>query len=245
MTPELEKKWKLKEIEFHLSLNNIKQYHINDDFSVDVFEDMMICQVSNNKLPIQFNKVQGDFIIDSLNLETLEGSPKIVTGNFSAKYNQLKTLKFSPESCQNYIINDNQLESLEGISRNIQGNIICNNNKITSLKGLSVVKGSLNIENNNLDDIDTTLNINENLFLSSNPLKNITTWNHQIGGHISLRGLRIKLPKVFQDNLSMFKEIGGVYSGSFSNEAMKSLFEKNQLEKSVHKTNDNHHTIKL
>jgi hypothetical protein len=85
------KKW-LEELE-------IDEYRINDDFSIDI-EHTLTFHVSevDKKFPdyIQFGTIQGNFIIEKCNLETLRGCPYSVFGSFFCEHNNLTSLKYAP-----------------------------------------------------------------------------------------------------------------------------------------------------
>lgn len=72
---------------------SIKDYIINDDLSIDVNGDVHLANRSLEKIPLNFNIVKGNFIINNNKLLTLEGSPKSVGELFNCEYNKLKTLK--------------------------------------------------------------------------------------------------------------------------------------------------------
>ena len=76
---------------------NIKNYTINTDGSIDVdgFVDLFVKNLT--KLPLKFNKVNGDFICSWNNLESLEGSPVEVNGVFNCRVNKLISFEFAPK----------------------------------------------------------------------------------------------------------------------------------------------------
>ena len=61
---------------------NIKNYSINPDGSIDVNGDVIIVNKNLYKLPLKFNKVNGNFYCSYNKLTSLEGCPKYVGGNF-------------------------------------------------------------------------------------------------------------------------------------------------------------------
>tara|TARA_X000000368_G_scaffold156027_1_gene122995 strand:- start:3125 stop:3853 length:729 start_codon:yes stop_codon:yes gene_type:complete len=117
---------------------SIEDYIINDDGSIDVEHnvDLSYALSNMNKLPLKFNKVDGNFGCFNNNLETLEGSPKYVKGTFDCSGNKLTSLKYCPEKVdKNFICSDNIITSLEGCPQNIEGLFYCHFNKLTTLKG--------------------------------------------------------------------------------------------------------------
>jgi hypothetical protein len=89
----------------------IKNYTINDDFTIDVNGDVELDHKSLTCFPsfIKFNKVSSYFHCHNNQLTSLEGCPRIVGGNFSCF--------------------DNQLTSLEGCPITVCTGFYCNNNK--------------------------------------------------------------------------------------------------------------------
>jgi hypothetical protein len=84
-----------------------------------------------NKISIQFNKVDGEFICSNNKLTSLEGVPKEVNGDFGCYKNNLTSLK--------------------GIPGKVNGDFYCtnqkNNHKFTKeeIKAVCKVKGSIKL----------------------------------------------------------------------------------------------------
>jgi hypothetical protein len=72
--------------------NKDDSYNCNNDFCVD--REL----VYNGKLIIRFNKINGYFICQNLNLTSLKNCPKIVNVWFDCSWNKLTSLKYSPET---------------------------------------------------------------------------------------------------------------------------------------------------
>jgi hypothetical protein len=64
---------------------SIKNYTINEDESIDVDDDVAIQLTKLNKLPLNFNRVSGDFYCDFNALTTLEGCPRYVNNILQLK----------------------------------------------------------------------------------------------------------------------------------------------------------------
>jgi hypothetical protein len=76
------------------------------------------------KLPIVFGKVSDTFDIDYINLETLEGCPYEIGGNFHCTDASLLSLKGCPETIEgDMYLNCPYVESLEGISKTVKGKV--------------------------------------------------------------------------------------------------------------------------
>lgn len=121
--------------------NNIRNYTINNDLTIDV-DDNVIIQFDDTFIQfpeyIQFNKVNGDFILESLfNLKTLRGCPKVVTRIFEvSNCTKLKNLDGCPEKCHSLNCYDNNnLRTLTNMSNyDIKNLRIMNCPKLNSLK---------------------------------------------------------------------------------------------------------------
>lgn len=133
------------------------RYTINDDFSVDVDDNVNIENLSKyeNRLPFQFGKVGGHFVCNDNRLNSLEGSPQSVGKSFSCSYNQLTSLKGCPsEIGGDFFCSYNQLNSLEFGPTTVGGDFFCNNNKLTSLEGCAKsVGGIFDCYNNKLTSL--------------------------------------------------------------------------------------------
>lgn len=118
------KKWCVK--------HNIKNFRINNDFTIDVINDQLryynqeeeykeginrseifinsgrvdIIEYPDEELPeyIQFNIVEGYFAISSGKLKTLRGCPRIVYDNFWCEHNNLTTLDYCPKEVRGSFI---------------------------------------------------------------------------------------------------------------------------------------------
>jgi len=71
----------------------------NNDGSVDVYGNVYIPSYSYlyPKLPVKFNKVNGNFDCAVGRLETLENCPEEVTGYFTCTGNLIESVKHSPK----------------------------------------------------------------------------------------------------------------------------------------------------
>jgi hypothetical protein len=135
----------------------IRNYTINEDYSIDVDGDVNLSDEELLKLPLKFRTVTGwfscyknqltslegaplsvggDFYCDDNQLTSLKGCPLSVGGNFGCSFNKLTTLKGGPKEvgvhfdCQN-----NQLTSLESSPKSVGGNFFCSGNQLTNLVG--------------------------------------------------------------------------------------------------------------
>lgn len=76
----------------------IEKYTINDDLSVDVEGNVYLLGQKFIGFPVQFNKVNGNFIIERcVNLISLKGSPRTLNGNFDCRNcRMLVSLEYAP-----------------------------------------------------------------------------------------------------------------------------------------------------
>lgn len=83
-------------------------YTINEDGSINVLGNVNFTKKSRSllELPLNFNKVSGDFNCSWLGLTTLKGSPKEVGGTFNCSYNQLGSLEFAPKKADCFVFDD-------------------------------------------------------------------------------------------------------------------------------------------
>ena len=95
----------------------ITSYQINDDGSIDVFQDVRMGYYSLIRIPLKFNFMDGDLNLSGNNLVSLEGSPKILTGSLLLMHNKnLKNLEHSPEEVGRMIhLRFSGIESLDGL----------------------------------------------------------------------------------------------------------------------------------
>jgi hypothetical protein len=130
----------------------ITNYTINGDMSIDVDDDIILCNYGLDKLPLKFNKVSGYFNCYNNILTTLEGAPKSVGGEyFNCSFNNLTTLEGGPKEVSGYFeCSSNKLISLVGSPKEVGGNFYCRGNKLTTLKGSPEKVSSFNCDWNEL-----------------------------------------------------------------------------------------------
>jgi len=121
---------------------NITKYKINPDMSVDVNQTIDLFlkgkHFPDNRLPVQFGTVNGEVILQSLDLVSLAGSPRTVTGDFVCINNNLSTLEGGPDVVGgHYDCDHNELVTLKGAPEKVSGYFSCVGNKLTTLDGIS------------------------------------------------------------------------------------------------------------
>ena len=85
------------EIKNWLDRYNIKKYTINNDLTIDVDGFVLLYNKNLIEIPIQFNKVNGEFNCNHNKLTSLKGCPKKVNGFFYCGNNDLISLKYLPD----------------------------------------------------------------------------------------------------------------------------------------------------
>jgi hypothetical protein len=115
----------------------IKKYIINPDGSIDVDDDVDLSYRELTKLPLKFNRVNGNFSCNNNQLTSLEGCPKEVCGSFGCSDNKLTNLI----GCPNYVVGPfssfycyrNNLTSLEGCPSDVVGSFLYSSNPISTI----------------------------------------------------------------------------------------------------------------
>src|SRR5271157_4065029 len=87
-----------------LNTYDIKNYVINDDWTIDVKNNVYLTNKQLTFFPdyIKFNHVEGHFYFRNNKLSSLIGCPIIVDGDFAISSNQLISL----EGCPKYVYGD-------------------------------------------------------------------------------------------------------------------------------------------
>jgi hypothetical protein len=113
-----------KKIERYLYLNFFTEgdVDINRITGAVVVVGDVIAKRNISKLEVKFGSVSGTFDISSTGLESLEGCPKIVGGNFLCFANFLISLVGGPSKVGgNFVASNNSLKTLEGAPDHVGG----------------------------------------------------------------------------------------------------------------------------
>lgn len=126
------------------------QYQIDDQGVVHVHADVLRIRRSvDGALPVQFGRVNGDFLVHDMSLTSLVGAPHIVLGAFNCSQNLLTSLMHAPRTCEN---------------------MDCSHNKLTNLSHAPIVSNSLDCSYNLLTDL-TTCPGAQDVFAAYNPFE--------------------------------------------------------------------------
>lgn len=135
---------------FRIRLNciryNIRDYVINDDYSIDVNESVMLSG-KFYKLPLNFRNVNGSFTSTNNGLRTLKGCPRVIEGFFNISWNNISEFDYFPIKIDGgFTCSYNPLKNFKGMEKcDISSDITCRGVDITTLEGIP--------ENNNGLDI--------------------------------------------------------------------------------------------
>ena len=126
---------------------NIRNYTINPDGSIDVDDNVDICNYELTNIPIKFNKVSGYFNCSYNKLTSLKGSPKEVGSFFTCYDNKINDLKYAPNRIGTWFdCSVNNLKNLKNspTSKNL---FFCEGNPLESLEGYNNDYNKLECDN--------------------------------------------------------------------------------------------------
>ncbi len=143
------------DIEDTCKFYGIKNYKINSDGSVDVYQDVDLVTYQITEFKIKFGIVEGNFNCTLNKLTSLEGAPSEVTGYFYCGGNDFTSLEGCPSKVGgNFACNSSHLTSLEWCPSEVGGGFDCSNNELTSLEGCpSEVGGGFDCDDNKLTSL--------------------------------------------------------------------------------------------
>lgn len=159
--------------------SDIKHYTINEDYTVDVYEDIYTL---NTKIPLRFRKVFGNFRCSNLGLTKLEGCPIEVSGDFDCSRNKLTTLEGCPEIVTgNFDCSYNNLYDLVCNLKYVYGKFDCLKNQIESLESSPFdVYGDFNCAENPLYDMNGfKVNYHKDFDCFNAPISNIIKYERK------------------------------------------------------------------
>lgn len=115
-----------------LSENNITEYKILEDMSVDVFQDVVINSTFMKILPVTFNHIHGNFTCTGhVLLKTFQNYPRIIEGNLNCSNNRHNTFRFSPQIIKgNLNCDNNRIRTFKRFPEHVGGSVSCNYNEL-------------------------------------------------------------------------------------------------------------------
>lgn len=105
---------------------NIKNYYINDDYSINVYQNVVLDNFIGDELPIKFNKVIGYFSCSKSNIKSFKNFPNFIEYNI--------------------YFQGNIIENFQGFPKTVKGRIVLWNSTIKSLDGYNGSIKRLNME---------------------------------------------------------------------------------------------------
>lgn len=175
--------------EIKLLLGEYFQCHgdlqILDNGTVNVGGDVKLIKKTSH-LPVQFGKVDGDFMCENNLLVSLEGSPQSVGGDFFCINNKLTSLKYSPIIVGgSFWCATNNLRNLEGAPQNVD-DINCNHCGLVTLTGApKTVRGNFACYSNRLISLEGAPDrIPGNFRCTNNKLVNLKGAPSWVGGRL-------------------------------------------------------------
>jgi hypothetical protein len=129
-----------------LKHNNIENYYVNNDDSVDVNKAVNLYwnwsfDLDINIIPVKFNIIKGNFNCKHRNLTTLENCPRIVEGDFYCSSNPLTTLEYFPEIVKGVIF----INHVHNIT-NFDGLLNCQCNAYQIESDMPIIKKIINFK---------------------------------------------------------------------------------------------------
>lgn len=147
-----ENEWIMELINAFVKRHHLKEgeYTIKPGFIVDVYHSIQLQEddIIDNRIPFKFGKVEGDFRMSHIPINSLENSPDEVTGDYMVIYTSVTTLEGSPKIVgKNFNVDFNKLlikldgspdkvggdyklyacyhiKDIKGISPEIDGNLV-------------------------------------------------------------------------------------------------------------------------
>ncbi len=152
---------------------NIEKYKINNDYTIDVYQDVNLQNNALVQIRIPFNNVYGNFVCSKNNLTSLIYCPRYVSGYFNCSNNELTSLGGCPKIIDGlFICSFNRIESLKYGPEIVGGSYVCGGNKITSLEFLPEKLTSLNVSNNNLTNLKfISKYISDSIYIYNNDIE--------------------------------------------------------------------------
>lgn len=119
------------EVNSWLNRNNIQNYIIRQDNSVDVRGNVDISNRGIYEIPVKFNIVNGSFNCSGNKMLDLTGSPILVYGDFDCSNNKIISLRGGPSHVYGTMdCSNNRLTTLQHAPLHVEENFWANNNEL-------------------------------------------------------------------------------------------------------------------
>jgi len=172
---------------------------INNDLTVDIEGSLAVVRLGQlknlTKLPFQFGKCTGTFSVSKSKLVSLEGCPSFVGGNFYVGQLEISSLVGSPKEVTGIvsISGCESLTTLEGCPQIVGASFRCVNTSIASLKyGPKEVGSGYEVDENKLIDLSgAPKEINGDFTCEDNKLTTLSGGPREVGGDYWCRGNKL------------------------------------------------------
>lgn len=164
-----------EEIQAWLEANNIRDYTIKPNMTVDVEGNVQLKR-GLEEIPVQFDIVTGYFVCNATKLTSLKGCPSVVRGTFYCQENLfLTSLEGGPRHVgRDCLIKYNpELASLEGGPEIVDDNLSCRGNNLTDLYGSpKYIGGKFDFySENHLDTLEGLGEVGERIVYNRDKIK--------------------------------------------------------------------------
>lgn len=128
--------------------HEVTNYTINQDNTVDVAGNLILNGLRFKKLPVTFNKVDGNIYLASSLLESLEGLPSVVHGDLHLNATKLRTTKGMPSQINGSLdISGSEFPSFVGSGlESVADDLIINKTVISSFEQCPKIGGDLRLD---------------------------------------------------------------------------------------------------
>jgi hypothetical protein len=122
---------KIEHVKHYMELQNIESYYINEDYSVDVFQNVFYKTMYETE-HVKFNILHGNFDCSNSCLTSLKYCPKEIHGNFDCSNTLITTFDYFPENITG-VINISKLRYLTNPESLLEYKFNINNVNINEL----------------------------------------------------------------------------------------------------------------
>jgi hypothetical protein len=100
---------------------NITKYYINEDYSINVYENVDLDKFIGDELPIKFNKVKGYFSCSKSNIKSFKNFPNFIEKNIYFQGNIIENFHGFPKIVNGRIVLwGSIIKSLDGYNGSIK-----------------------------------------------------------------------------------------------------------------------------
>lgn len=245
----------IKDVERWLDKYNIESYSISSNLHINVNGNVNLRnKLNEDKLPVNFEKVNGYFDISDNKLISLEGCPEEVekdfdcsnnrietlfgapscVGDFNCSDNLLKSLSYSPKEVEGYYnCSNNQIISIEGSPRSVKGYFKCSNNLISSLNGgPKHIQDYFDCSNNKIDSLKGgPISVGKDYICHINELKSLDDIAEEIGWDVTTDVNLNHIPSSIFDEENKFWKYKGKEVIKHIYKPIVAITNKNDIEK--------------